>query len=252
MNLIYVAFTRAKAVLYVNGKKAPERKNGMAGRSVNELLQFALEAMATMSDFSGCWNDDKSRFRFGELPAFHSEENPDRQGWIHTYRFFDLRKRIALRSNSDDFLIGEGSAPSSKNRGKLIHEILSGVVKADDLHAACLKAYREGIITSAEQLEISSRLKEKLADPAINHWFDGSFTVLNERNLISPDGVFRPDRMMVSGKYVVIVDYKSGLVKLESYRKQVQKYARLLQACGFERVEGFLWYINLDEIEQVV
>jgi hypothetical protein len=42
------------------------------------------------------------------------------------------------------------------------------------------------------------------------------------------------------------------LVKMESYRKQVQKYMRLLQKCGFERVEGFLWYINLDEIEQVV
>jgi ATP-dependent helicase/nuclease subunit A len=57
---------------------------------------------------------------------------------------------------------------------------------------------------------------------------------------------------MISGKHAIVVDYKWGEKMTEKYHKQVSRYAETLKKCGFEKVEGFLWYINQDEAEQVV
>jgi hypothetical protein len=57
---------------------------------------------------------------------------------------------------------------------------------------------------------------------------------------------------MVTGKHAIVVDYKWGEKNPEKYHRQVKRYSETLKKCGFEKVEGFLWYINQDEVEQVV
>jgi CRISPR/Cas system-associated exonuclease Cas4 (RecB family) len=90
-----------------------------------------------------------------------------------------------------------------------------------------------------------------MENPEIRRWFDGSFTVLNERNLITPGKLLRPDRIMVSDNQAIVVDYKWGEKNPEKYHQQIERYAETLKKCGFEKVQGFLWYINHDEVEQV-
>ncbi len=77
------------------------------------------------------------------------------------------------------------------------------------------------------------------------------YRILNERSLLKPDDLLRPDRIMFSGKNAVVVDYKTGESKSENYKRQVKKYARILKETGFEKVEGYLWYTGLSEVEKV-
>jgi CRISPR/Cas system-associated exonuclease Cas4 (RecB family) len=56
---------------------------------------------------------------------------------------------------------------------------------------------------------------------------------------------------MISGKEAVVVDYKTGEKKSDNYNRQVSRYAKILQETGLEKVEGFLWYINQNEVEKV-
>ena len=55
--------------------------------------------------------------------------------------------------------------------------------------------------------------------------------------------------MIIHHDTVQVVDYKFGTDKEEeNYRKQVKEYMNALQQMGYARVEGFLWYIDLNEV----
>jgi hypothetical protein len=47
------------------------------------------------------------------------------------------------------------------------------------------------------------------------------------------------------------VDYKTGHLKEEKYERQVLRYTRTLKETGFQEVEGYIWYLQLNEIIKV-
>ena len=61
----------------------------------------------------------------------------------------------------------------------------------------------------------------------------------------------RPDRVMIDGRRVVVVDYKFGLSDAERHRRQMREYLRLLGEMGYAPAEGYLWYVKLGKIEKV-
>ena len=251
LNLVYVAFTRAKSVLMVHAENPDEKNNSKEpGKSINHLLKYALENLSDNS-FSGCWNDDKTLFSYGEIPAFTFKKPESSSEWITNYSFNNFGHRIRLRLNSEDFLIPGEMNKSVKNTGKLVHEILSEIEKSEHLKDACEKAVNEGKITAQEADIIREKLEKSLSKPEIKNWFDGSYEVLNERELLTTSKSLRPDRIMISGKKAIVVDYKWGEKIPGKYNRQITNYAQTLRETGFEQVEGYLWYLNPDEVEKV-
>jgi len=41
---------------------------------------------------------------------------------------------------------------------------------------------------------------------------------------------------------VVVVDYKSGEMESEKYKYQLRTYISELKKCGYENVNGYIWY----------
>ncbi len=251
LNLVYVAFTRAKSVLYINCKQLPQNKNNDQRTTINALLKTSLDRMNLSAPFAGCWNPEKTIFTFGKLPAFSPVQKDENNNVLLKYHFHDFSKRLGLRLNSEEFLIAGKESRSVKNKGKLVHDILSSVIVEADVEKACNQALNAGSITAAERDEIMDKLAESMQKPEIKKWFDGSYKVLNERNLLSSEKQLRPDRIMISGKNAVVADYKWGEVKHDKYNSQVRRYAEYLKRSGFDKVEGYIWYINLDEVEKV-
>ena len=155
-----------------------------------------------------------------------------------------------MRYSSDEFLHNDVEK-SGKNMGKIIHDILSKVEKYDDIEKACNDASNRGLINEKEKLELLSMIPNQIKNLKLETWFNGSLKILNERNLISPGHLFRPDRIMVKNKEAIVVDYKTGLVKSKSHVNQVVNYAKQLKSAGFTKVEGYLWYLTAEEIEKV-
>ena len=87
-------------------------------------------------------------------------------------------------------------------------------------------------------------LKERIASVAGRGWFSSRAQIRLEETVLSTDGEApRPDRVVIhpDGK-VDVVDYKFG--KEESgYLTQVREYVDLYRRMGFEKVEGYLWYL---------
>jgi CRISPR/Cas system-associated exonuclease Cas4 (RecB family) len=86
----------------------------------------------------------------------------------------------------------------------------------------------------------------------VKSWFDGTYRVVNERNILTgANGLKRPDRIMIGADGVVVVDYKSGEMESDKYKSQLRSYIRELKNCGYENVSGFIWYTRHNKRVQV-
>ena len=83
-------------------------------------------------------------------------------------------------------------------------------------------------------------------------WYDGTAQVLNETDILIGKGhTKRPDRVIIKGKQVTVIDYKFGQKQLRTHQQQVQEYLQLIRKMGYPRVEGYLWYVELNKIKPV-
>ncbi len=251
-NLAYVAFTRAKSVLIINCPQSEEtKKETNSAKTMDYLLKKSLQNLSQTNMFSMCFSEDESLFEFGKIPAFQPEKMHVTSEYLKRYHAYDFRDRIKLRLSGENFLLPDEHWRSVKNKGKIIHEILSEIETFDDIGKAVVNAIFEGRITEQESRSIKKNLQEIISNPQVKNWFDGDYTIINERSLLKKDVLLRPDRIMVSGNSAIVVDYKTGEQVSEKYQRQVKKYAQLLKETGFGRVEGYLWYIQLHKVEKV-
>ncbi len=253
MNLVYVAFTRAKSILMINSPEPGIRKNGdeIASSSVDYLLYRAVQSLPMVEQFEESYNEDSKTFSFGSIIPDKTKTENSKTLKIEHYAYNDFSDRIRLRLSGEDFLIESTDHHSEKNTGKLVHEILSQIESKNDVHTACTKAFKEGKITEDELTEIENIINKNLEIADVKPWFDSSYQILNERDLLSETKLLRPDRIMYSGDSAIVVDYKTGDKIPTKYQKQVESYAQTLKQSGFKKVSGYLWYLNLNEVEKV-
>lgn len=248
MNLVYVAFTRAESFLIVNTIDCDWDK---PGKNANYLLKQSLRQMSQTECFSTCWNADNTTFEFGAPEKIVSKVKESNLILVKKYQFSPFKNKIRLRLSGEEFLVYGEKEKSVKDIGKLKHEILSGIILKTDIKKACLKSFYEGKSDAEEIKKIEQELTETLENPEVSHWFDGSWKVLNERELLTTEQRLRPDRIMISGRSAIVVDYKTGENKSDDYNRQVDRYAKTLKKTGLKKVEGYLWYIHLNEVEKV-
>ena len=252
-NLVYVAFTRAKSALIIHCPlpKESKRNSEESVKPMQFLLNKALEILGSMNQFDNCLNEDKSVFEFGSIPESQQQNKSVKSVLIQNYQFNDFSERVKLRNSGEDFLITGERTITVKNMGKIIHDILSSVKTKADVASACIKALAEGKINQIELDEIQEAIKISFENPLISDWFSGKYQILNERSLLTKENLLRPDRIMFFENEAVVVDYKTGEKKSVNYNRQVSRYAKILKETGFEKVEGYLWYINQNEVEKV-
>lgn len=251
LNLMYVVFTRARSGLWVWASYSEQLK------TVGDLLKMSVEKQ-TFSGNSGLNENQSVQFaesytpeanllELGSLSVSEDTAKKEKQMMkdvrLSDFKFADFRQFLKIKRRGEDFFSGEDKRQSGINKGKLIHEILSLVETTNDLHKAVKQIETEGKIGSEIAEKIMVELTGLLQDKEVNRWFDGSFRVINERNILTgSNGIKRPDRIMISTDEVVVVDYKSGEMESEKYKYQLRSYIRELKNCGYENVSGYIWY----------
>ena len=137
------------------------------------------------------------------------------------------------------------------NYGLLMHEILETVLTADDVPDAIRNMLLQGRITENERLSIEKKILEAMARPEVQDWFRPGLKVMNESEILSPDGTSRrPDRVVITDEKVIVIDFKFGKEK-GAYLKQVKEYKKLLYSMEAKPVEAYLWYVDNNNIIKV-
>lgn len=254
VNLLYVALTRAAESLHVF---IPQK----GGRTVGGLL---LQSIATdgdkalLGDFEGrCTIDEAGEhFAFGEFagPVAGGSKRSEAEHVIleeYPTAQADLRLRLPSQRYFED---GGEVELSPRNLGILMHRAFEQADDEAGIHEAVRGMQADGTLSEADAATLRQMIARALEHPEVREWFGGGWErVRNENEIIIPGrgSTRRPDRVMIDGRRVVVVDYKFGLRDAERHRRQMREYLRLLGEMDYAPAEGYLWYVKLGKIEKV-
>ena len=159
----------------------------------------------------------------------------------------DTGNRLRFSAEAADYFGEDGTYgpdASRRIRGNVLHGILSRVIVEGDLPAAVDAAVGSGELPSAGSEEALRFLQDRISSVSDRGWFSPDAKIRPEETVLAPgEGEYRPDRVIIhpDGK-VDIVDFKFGN-KEGKYLSQVRRYVNLYRRMGFEKVEGYLWYL---------
>lgn len=142
------------------------------------------------------------------------------------------------------------------DRGKLLHQLFSMIRTSDDIENAITRLVQEGVIQdNEEQSKLKKFIQKRISNPKVAHWFDGSWNLFTECNILmrGKDNKviqYRPDRVMKKDDTTIVIDYKFGNFD-SSYIDQVQRYMNALKQMGYPNIQGYLWFVYKDTIEEV-
>ena len=261
LNLLYVALTRAEQGLIVF---APYGEPDKGLKTCGDLLNACLSDPALNDSGVGFSLSDNVFGQEGlsaELGEIHSEwktssvtPEDSRELRMGDYPFFPYAGRLVVAYQGKKYAgADESGREEDILKGQVMHELFSLIRTKSDIEKAVDMIIAQGKRSVRDREGIILEIKELLNDPVAGEWFDEGWDLFNEMDILVPGkGVRRPDRVMVKGTKAVVVDYKFGLAEDRKYEKQVKEYCQLLRMMGYQDVQGFIWYLELRQIKQVI
>lgn len=261
LNTLYVAFTRAKEELIVfspRPKKIKEETGDVERIStLTDALWAGLHTTAgttrdgePLISLPGSFNLADGIFELGNWwhPVSQKENGETEEIEMTNLKSISPDDRLRLRLHGKGFFFDN----ERRKHGTLMHEVLSHIHTRKDIPVS-VETYRlSGVINKEEAAGLKQRLGNLLDNPEVAPWYNGEARILNEVDILFGNGLSkRPDRVMITGDRVIVVDYKFGEHPDKRYHSQVRNYLKLIRQMGYEQVEGYLWYVELDQIEAV-
>lgn len=249
INLLYVAMTRAKEVLYGFSVDNPRSENSIAGILKNAVSAKPGSQADQQFDMNSFYNDKTGIFEYGEMPE-NKVEKQDKKNLISSkYDVSQTMESLKLKLHGENYFSSGNEAVRKKiNYGKLMHEVFEGINTPADIPVAVRKLVLEGKITAEESDGIGKRVNEMIKNPLVSEWFADDIKVLTEAGILLPSGLTRrPDRVIFKDGKATIIDFKFG-EENPPYAGQIDLYRSLLIDMGYNDIEGFIWYVDKDLI----
>ena len=166
----------------------------------------------------------------------------------------NIFEKITVKPQFEDFKPeSKTDLKQQKNRGIILHKVLSLLTDTTEceIDKAVMKLIILGLITGEQKDDLKDEIIKILSIPQVKEWFDPKNKVMNERDIILPDGsLYRPDKVIIKGNKAVIIDYKTGLKKPE-HKTQISSYGDIISRMGYKEIEMYLYYINDQKIDSV-
>ncbi len=256
LNLLYVAFTRAKNSLFVMGRVMTKAFRSTLIENVLPVVSEQLENACYES------NDERVIFEYGNIS--HKEKMKKKDENVFTVDPVDVMLDIhpchhqvdfKQSNKSKEFL--SGNETSQENTyikiGKVLHYLFSKIHTLDDVPMVLKELEQDGILYDEDISvgKLQRMLDDRLHDPRVVSWFSPRWTLYNECTILEAGKENRrPDRVMIDGDEVVVVDFKFGKFN-NAYIQQVAEYKSLLRKMGYTKVTGYLWMVYTNKIVEV-
>ena len=248
INILYVAFTRAAKAMTV---VSPMPEADDFSRWTLDFMREHGERIGFVAQ--GSEEEGSISFRKGEFPELSVPEHSAVEKLSSVFCSYEgERGRLRLSEDARDFFSDEGTAgmgASKRIRGVVLHDVLAKIVRPSDLDDALKSVMLEGNMNVTEMEEVRTLLKEAMESVKDYGWFpECPDQVLNESELMDTDGrIYRPDRVVITGGKVSVIDFKFGEHRVE-YERQVRRYAELWHRMGYAEVSAYLWYVQSGEV----
>ncbi len=259
LNMLYVAFTRAKNELHVFSKYSSKKVDTI--KDVGQLLYELLKMnTAENNDDCGTLIDVNPLFNIAEntfvsetdhqvIQKTDSKESKEiKLAEIEEGREYPNNNwtgKVQIRYNSEDFFIESIEAIEEKvNFGTLMHRIFAEIKTEKDIETSLQNMYFNGFITKEESEELKIKIEEVVSRENIKDWFSDKYEVKNEEALITVKGDIRiPDRVLIGEDEVIVIDFKFGKQQ-EKYKKQILEYKNLIKEVYKQDTKAYLFYVE--------
>ena len=263
LNLLYVAFTRARSSLCVFGRRGAKNSRSAIIEKVLFKDHTTDDGLPLVYDYGTLpiaahnTNDGQSDTEQVVSDNVFLKPSIPCQVCIKTFRnkveFRQSNQSKEFTSSSDDEQVSNGYI----QMGSILHRIFSTIRTTDDIDNALLQLEQEGILYDQDMTlgRITTMLRKRLENKRIADWFSNRWTIYNECAILSTNEQGdiverRPDRVMTDGKQWVVIDFKFGRPR-DDYHNQVREYMHLLNYMGHKNLHGYLWYVYSNKIEEV-
>ncbi len=264
VNLLYVAFTRAKNELIAFSsftKSNSRNKNNDSVKNTGDILYQIINQSVTINkegqerglNFSEFYNKETNVFDFS---VNHKLKKIDISEIQTVDKFNEIKypnnhwqNKLKLKYNSEDFMIESIPEIEEKiNYGKLMHLIFQNINTVKDVEKAVMTQHYEGLLTLKEAEKLKEEITKIISDDKVKYWFDGTYIVYNEDALLTHTGNIRiPDRVLFSEKEIIVIDFKFG-EHYEKYINQILEYKELLEDVYKKTVRAYLFYPKKNKI----
>ena len=241
INLLYVALTRPKEklMIYCQPPKNPGTKE------FTSLLQdFLAQCDEAQSIGEGV-------YAIGENTSSLKSEEPSKAITPHQLEgvvYPDWSNRIAIAEQSKA-VFNNIETPAIR-RGNQIHELLSLIESSNDVDTALEKYLHLNPTTPEDEGELKTLAHKLMQHESTKQFFLPEYGCKNECNLVWKGEVLRPDRIVFTPEETWVVDFKTGMPKLE-HRAQVDNYCAAIREMGYPEVKGYLLYIGENDFSIV-
>lgn len=269
INLLYVAFTRAKNELIIS---TPVKKPNKEGRinTVGDIFyglfyhghkteaKNSSESMDII-DLTKGFDENAGLFEIGK-PTVDKEDTTVKKDNKLTEIVFDKYPvyasygKLRLKLGCDSyFRIEKNKISRNITIGKIKHELFEHIKTKNDIGKAVRKMIFDGKLDEKEGKDLKDQIVEAMNNPVISAWFEPGWEVKTESSILTPGGSeYRPDRVLIKENTAVVIDYKFTASQTGSHKKQVKNYMKYLEEMGFEKVDGYLWYVEHNSVEELI
>lgn len=273
LDLIYVAMTRAKNMLFVYTKdERPDKGYNL----FTDFFDDSLDIQHVKSEYDNPDFDDYF-VKHDEFEVTEGEE-------MTSYNYGDLSSTLLIvnnkDNNNDDVKVleleeGEEAPKPLKWQeklsfdadptmfwaekgtfkpdewGSLVHQILSRIKTIDDAERALRPYVNDGTIDEEQAAKLLATFRKVTEIPELKPAFAEDAIVKNEMDIHTYDGrIIRPDRYAETSSGTILIDYKTGS-EHEQYFNQLRDYmSALMQMNGNQTIKAYLVYLG-DEIRLV-
>jgi ATP-dependent helicase/nuclease subunit A len=255
LNILYVALTRAEEGLFVSAARPSDksRETRLNDGKVGTAGDLMYEVIST-NGLAG-FNPQTSQFESGILQKLKTEGKEELiiATELTHYASYDWRQKLVIKKQGAEFFEEEVSEKRAKiNYGIMLHAMLSKVHHAGQVKEVLDDLLVRNELTQEEVRIVGGEIERMMKHPVIGKWYGKEWQVKNESIVLVPGGrQSRIDRIMMSAKRTIIIDYKTGERKGQD-RKQVEEYASVLSQMGYPNIEAYLLYLDGMEVVEVV
>lgn len=238
LNMLYVATTRSKEYLYINtqGKKTKTITN------IGDLLNMVYEDKLS---------EDGQYVIEGEVSDQSEKGSAVQEIEMESYPVSDRLSQVFdanLKRREIDLITGE----SAGRTGTILHEVLAMASSAEEVDDALRTLLLDGIFKAEEFPFLKAQALAVLQHTGLQEILGKSKQSLNERSIIDTKGKsYRPDKVLVNGNELIIIDYKFTQQESDKHIEQVAHYKALLMAMGYTDVKTYLFYAVSGQLKLV-
>jgi len=234
LNLLYVAFTRPEDMLFAM----------IPMSSDNKISKLVKNTISKSDEF-------KDKFKNGIYESGKVEKTAGKENAvIKNNRSFEhisskWKSKIVVKPKNYSVKPWD-KAFAGITTGNIVHNILSEMETFEDLENIVEHGTKNGDFIKENIENIIACIRNIFKNDIIAGWFSPEWEVMNEKDILLPEGYFiRPDRIIINGKVAKVIDYKTGVEKQE-HIKQINKYAQVLSEMNYNVTGKYLLYLDMD------